>query len=129
MAIIVAGPGRLRLVVADNTPEPKRVFSTEFDAKGFAPGTPRQFKRVNAIDQVGNEGHPIQPTKARVAGAVWQETFLLRGAGEKSERLPMTPGRYTDMRCPAASIFVTANRDAHVHGGEAIEIHGTPQNK
>ncbi len=129
MAIIVAGPGRLRLVVSDATPEPKRVFSTEFDAKGFAPRTPKQFKRVNAIDQVANEGHPIQPTKALVVGALWQETFLLRGAGEQTERLPMTPERLTDMRCPAASISVTANRDAQVHGGEAIDIHGTPQNK
>ena len=129
MAIIVAGPGRLRLVVSDATPEPKRVFSTEFDAKGFAPRTPKQFKRVNAIDQVANEGHPIQPTKALVVGALWQETFLLRGADEQTERLPMTPERLTDMRCPAASISVTANRDAQVHGGEAIDIHGTPQNK
>jgi hypothetical protein len=129
MAIIVAGPGRLRLVVADATPDPKRVFSTEFDAKGFAPNKPRQFKRVNAIDQVGNEGHPIQPTKALVTGSLWQETLLLRGAGEKNERLPMTPERFTDMRCPAASISVTASRDAQVHGGEAIDIHGTPRNK
>jgi hypothetical protein len=129
MAIIVAGPGRLRLVVSDATPEPKREFSTEFDAKGFAPRTPKQFKRVNAIDQVANEGHPIQPTKALVVGALWQETFLLRGADEQTERLPMTPERLTDMRCPAASISVTATRDAQVHGGEAIDIHGTPQNK
>jgi hypothetical protein len=129
MAIVVAGPGRLRLVVADATPEPKRVFSTEFDAKGFAPRKPRQFKRVNAIDQVGNEGHPIQPTKAMVVGSLWQETFLLRGAGETTERLPMTPERFTDMRCPAASISITADKDAIAHGGEAIDIHGTPLNK
>jgi hypothetical protein len=126
MAIIVAGPGRLRLVVSDVTPEPKRVFTTEFDAKGFAPRTPRQFKRVNAIDQVGNEGRPIQPTKAQVVGALWQGTFLLRGAGEKTEQLPMTAERFTDMRCPAASISVTAEKDAIAHGGEAIDIHGTP---
>src|SRR5882724_6585621 len=129
MAIIVAGPGRLRLVIADATPEPKRVFSTEFDAKGFAPRAPRQFKRVNAIDQVGNEGRPIQPTKAQVVGSLWQETVLLRGAGEKAERLPMNPDRLTDMRCPAASISITAGKDAIAHGGEAIDIHGTPLKK
>jgi hypothetical protein len=129
MAVIVAGPGRLRLVIADAGPQPKRVFSTEFDAKGFAPRVLRQFKRVNAIDQVGNEGHPIQPTKAQVVGSLWQETFLLRGAGENAERLPMTPGRFTDMRCPAASIFTTANTDAQAHGGESIDIYGTPRNR
>jgi hypothetical protein len=116
-------------VVADATPEPKRIFSTEFDAKGFAPRTPRQFKRVNAIDQVSNEGRPIQPTKALVVGSQWQETFLLRGAGENTERLPMTRERFTDMRCPAASISITADKDAIAHGGETIDIHGTPLNK
>lgn len=129
MAVIMAGPGRLRLVIADATPEPKRIFSTEFDAKGFAPRAPRQFKRVNAIDQVGNEGRPIQPTKAWVTGAVWQETSLLRGAGENAERLPVTTERFTDMRCPAASISITADKDAMAQGGEAIDIHGTPLNK
>lgn len=56
MAVIVAGPGKLRLIITDASPQPKRSFSTEFDAKGFAPRVPRQFKRVNAIDQFRNEG-------------------------------------------------------------------------
>jgi hypothetical protein len=90
---------------------------------------PRQFKRVNAIDQVGNEGHPIQPTKAHVTGAVWQETFLLRGEGDKAEKLPMTSERFTDMRCPAPSMSITADAEAKTRGGEAIDIHGTPVNR
>jgi hypothetical protein len=125
MAVIVAGPGRLRLVIADAGPHPKRVFSTEFDAKGIAPRVPRQFKRVNAIDQVGNEGRPIQQTKAQVTGAVWQETYLLRASGER-DRFPMTAERFTDMRCPAPSIVITADSEAKARGGEAIDIHGTP---
>jgi hypothetical protein len=129
MAVVVAGPGRLRLVIADAGQQPKRVFSTEFDAKGFAPRVPRQFKRVNAIDQVGNEGHPIQRTNAHVTGAIWQETYLLRGEGDKAERFPMTTERYTDMRCPAPSVSITTDAQSKANGGETIDIHGTPVNR
>ena len=127
MAVIVAGPGRLRLVVADAGPQPKRAFQVEFEAKGFAPRVPRQFKRVNAIDQRRNEGKPAQPTKAEVTGAVWTETYLLRGEGAAAERLPMTPPRFTGMRCPSnAHVRATAQDAERARGAERIDIHGTP---
>jgi hypothetical protein len=124
MAVIVAGPGKLRLVIADAAQ--KKVFQTEFDAKSFQPNVPRQFKRVNAIDQFGNEGKPAQATKAQVAGAEWLQTLLLRGAGSEAKQLPMDKTRFTDMRCPSeANIVVTATDAAK--GAEKIDIFGTPQ--
>ena len=126
MAVIVAGPGKLRLVIADATPQPKRVFQIEFDAKTFAPNTPRQFKRVNAIDQFGNEGKPVQPTKAEVTGAEWLQTILLRGAGADAKQIPMDKTRLTDMRCSSEKHIVVTATDA-AKGAEKIDVYGTPK--
>jgi hypothetical protein len=126
MAVLVAGPGKLRLVIADATPQPKRVFQTEFDAKEFAPNVARQFKRVNAIDQFRNEGRPAQPTKARVTGAEWLQTLLLRGAGAEAKQLPMDKTRFTDMRCSSEENIVVTVTDA-ARGAEKIDIFGSRQ--
>lgn len=126
MAVLVAGPGKLRLVIADAGPQPKRVFQTEFDARGFQPRVARQFKRVNAIDQRYNEGKPAQPTEAQVTGAEWLEVYLLRGEGADAVRLPMTRARMTDMRCPSPEhVRVTPTDEAR--GGEKIDIWGKPK--
>lgn len=91
----------------------------EFDASGFTPGRPQQFKRVNAIDQVGREGKEVEATRAAATGAVWKEVTLLRGA----ERVPMEPKRFTDMRCPGEKYFTVRSGES---GGERVDIVGTP---
>ena len=126
IAVYVVGPKKLRLVVADATPQPKRVFQTDFDAAGFAPNVPRQFKRVNAIDQFGNEGKPVQPTKAEVTGAEWLQTILLRGECANAKQIPMDKTRFTDMRCAnEANVVVTTTNAAN--GAEKVDIYGTPK--
>jgi hypothetical protein len=124
MAVIIAGPGKLRLVIADAAQPAKRVFQTEFDAPLFQSNVPRQFKRVNAIDQVRNEGKTVQPTAAKITGAAWLQTILLRGAGADAKQLPMNAQRFTDMRCPAAHAQVKTLDAAK--GSEAIDILGKP---
>ncbi len=71
-------------------------FTSTFDAREFRVDGLKQFKRVNGMDQSGNEGQPVQPTTTKITDAVWQQVWLLRG----HERVPMTPKRFTDMRCP-----------------------------
>lgn len=94
------------------------VVEETFDAFGFGPGKVQQFKRVSAIDQVGNEGKQVAATKATVTGAAWSSVALLRG----DERRPMTAARYTDMRCPdARHVVVKGNEDA-----EQIDLVGAP---
>ncbi len=100
--------------------QPISVFSTIFDASSFGPGKTQQFKRVNAIDQSGNEGQPVQPTKAEVTGAVWHEVWLWRG----EVRLPFNPARFTDMRCPATDHFVIVSATDLSFGAETISIFG-----
>ncbi len=123
MAILIAGPKKLRLVVSDGK---SKTFQTEFDAEGFVPGLPRQFKRVNAIDQRRNEGKPTLVTKAEITGAEWLQTILLRGEGAGAQQLPMTPARFTDMRCTNGAILVTPTDAAK--GAEKIDIFGFPKN-
>ncbi len=124
MAVLVAGPNKLRLIISDGK---SKTFQTEFGAEGFAPNIPRQFKRVNAIDQVANEGKPVQPTRAEITGAEWLNTVLLRGAGADAKQIPLDKTRYTDMRCANESHIVVTTTDA-AKGAEKIDIYGTPKN-
>jgi hypothetical protein len=126
IAVLVVGPKKLRLIVADATATPKKSFQIDFDAAGFAPNVMRQFKRVNAIDQFGNEGKPVQPTKAEVVGAEWLQTILLRGEGAAAKQIPMDKTRFTDMRCSSEKHIVVTTTDA-AKGAEKIDIHGTPK--
>lgn len=123
MSVEMSAPGKLRLRIADAGDKPRRSFETEFDAREFINGTPRQFKRVNAIDQFANEGRPAQPTSARATGAVWYESALLRDVDGRRRSFALTPARMTDMRCPTSNkIVVDANRTRRARGGERIDI-------
>ncbi len=124
MAIFIVAPKKLRLVVSNGK---DKTFQMDFDAEGFAPNVSRQFKRVNAIDQVRNEGKPVQPTKAQITGAEWTQTFLLRGAGADAKQIPMDKTRFTDMRCSDEKHIVVTTIDA-AKGAEKIDIFGTPKN-
>ena len=123
MAILISGPKKLRMVISNGK---DKTFQTEFDAEGFAPNVVRQFKRVNAIDQVHNEGKPVQTTKAQITDAEWLNTILLRGAGTEAKQIPMDKTRYTDMRCSDEKHIVVTTTDA-AKGGEKIDIFGTPR--
>jgi hypothetical protein len=100
--------------------EPVSSFTTTFDAFAFGPDKVQQFKRVNAIDQTGNEGNEVQPTKAKVFNAIWHEVWLYRG----EEKVPFTPERFTDMRCPKPDHFQVTSFHTD-KGGEKITILGT----
>jgi hypothetical protein len=122
MAILVAGPKKLKLIITDGK---TKSFQQEFDAEGFVAGLPRQFKRVNAIDQVGNEGKPAIATKAEIIGSEWLQTILLRGEGQSAQQLPMNSARFTDMRCGASNVVISGVDAAK--GAEKIDIFGTPR--
>lgn len=124
MAVLVTGVNKLRLIISDGK---TKTFQTDFDAEGFTSGIPRQFKRVNAIDQVANEGKPAQKTTAQVVGAEWLSTVLLRGAGAQAKQVPLAPEKFTDMRCPNQNNIVVTTSDK-AKGAEKIDIFGAPKN-
>lgn len=99
-------------------------YQTIFDAAGYQYTLKAQYKRVNAIDQVSNEGKPVQPTLAKVLGAKWIEAYLYRYYKSEALKVPMHDKRYTDMRCPDSShfnIIIPPNNTS----AESVDIYGT----
>lgn len=100
-------------------------FEKDFDADGYKLEGIGEFKRVNAIDQVSNEGKPVQATKTKVENAQWKETYLYRSYQAVVVKVPIHSGRFTDMRCPSISNFsITASEDDLKKGAEILNING-----
>jgi hypothetical protein len=97
-------------------------FTTIFNASEFRKDGLQQYKRVNGLDQSGNEGNAVQPTNTHIDNAVWQEAWLLRG----DKRLPMVPDRYTDMRCPDPKHVKVSPVGL---SGESVTVVGNPNDK
>ncbi|VEU82204.1 hypothetical protein [Acholeplasma hippikon] len=81
-----------------------------------------EFKRVNAIDQSGNEGKPNIPTTSQVFDMVWHNTYLLRKIDGQMYRVVMNETRANFTNGPADSHFTTSGIDP-VTGGETVRIH------
>ena len=129
MSLSVVGNGILRFAVAGQGRIEHKQFSVDFPCKAYTLSDPAEYKRVNAIDQVGNEGKPVQATKAKTEGTEWLETKLLRLNGTEVIPVPMHSGRYTDMRCPSTqNIRVIASDEDLKKGAEKVNIYGTPDN-
>jgi len=93
-----------------------------FEADGYRKEVMANYKRVNAIDQVSNEGKPVQTTTAKVTGAKWLEVYLFRSVNSQVVKAPMHPNRFTDMQCPAKSYFVL---NFSSESAETIDVFGT----
>ena len=127
MSIVVISNGMLRFEVAGQGSISHKKFSVDFPCNGYTFVANGEYKRVNAIDQVANEGKPVQATKAKTEGTEWLETNLYRIEGSKIITVPMHSGRFTDMRCPSSShIKVTASEEDKKNGAEKVNIYGTP---
>lgn len=100
-------------------------YETEFESDGYVKNAIGEFKRVNAIDQVRNEGKSAKPTNTRVENAVWKNTYLYRMVNGKVLKVPMHSQRFTDMRCPDPNNFkISTNKRKQKIGAETISIYG-----
>lgn len=122
MSVQVISPKKI-LFVVDGA---GKHYEVEFDAAGYQPGIKAVYKRVNAIDQVSNEGKPVQSTKAKVLEGKWNKVVLFRKVDGKVYEVPMSTKRYTDMRCPSTTNFSVAK--ISTDDSEAVDIFGTPNN-
>lgn len=121
MSVQVVSAGKVKFTVKGAGKE----YEAIFDCAGCKPGAIGDFKRVNAIDQVGNEGKSAQPTKTRVLNAVWKETNLYRKHEGKVISVPFSSKRFTDMRCPDTKYFqITSTPEDKEIGAEVINING-----
>jgi hypothetical protein len=80
------------------------------------------YKRVNSIDQYGNEGFQAHATKARVSTATWEECWLYRLIDGELRKLPFTPDRQRANACPDGDAFTITVHEP-MRGGERIAIH------
>lgn len=100
-------------------------FEFDYDCAGYKKGNKGEFKRVNAIDQVANEGKPAQATKTKVENSKWDESYLFRMYEGKVVKAPLHEGRFTDMRCPDVRYFKIESTDAGKKAGsETVNING-----
>lgn len=121
MSVKIVANGMLRLTVEGAG----KKYEKDFAAGGYTFAGKGEFKRVNAIDQVANEGKPVQATRTKVAGAEWKASYLYRIVNGSLVETPFHDGRYTDMRCPSANNFsIYSSQEDRSKGGEKIEIYG-----
>jgi hypothetical protein len=118
MSIQVIEPKKLKFIVEGAGKKYEEIF----EADGYQKEFMANYKRVNAIDQVSNEGKPVQTTKAKVTGAKWLEVYLFRSANAQIVKAPMHSKRFTDMQCPGKSYFDILSSG---ESGENIDIFGS----
>lgn len=88
--------------------------------RGVGTKTYTSYKRVNAIDQYGNEGKKAQLTNAFTSDIIWHSTFVFRRINDVVYKVPMTSRRTDDMRCPDRDAFEV--KDINEFGGETNNI-------
>lgn len=121
MSVKIVDNGILRLTVEGAG----KKFEKDFEAGGYTFAGKGEFKRVNAIDQVANEGKPVQFTRTKSFGIDWKRTDLYRIVNGALVETPFHDGRYTDMKCPNANNFsVFSTAEDRSKGAEKIEIYG-----
>jgi hypothetical protein len=120
MGIVLTDPGRLLFTVSGAG----KKFEAFFDVAGYQYTLKAQYKRVNAIDQVSNEGKPVQSTSAKVLGAKWLDASLYRYYKSEALKVPFHSKRYSDMRCPDGSHFEISIPSDN-QSAETINIFGT----
>ncbi|WAC39316.1 hypothetical protein [Pedobacter sp. SL55] len=121
MSLLLIADKKVRFVVEGAG----KKFERDFTCDGYLLNAVGEFKRVNAIDQVANEGKPVQATKTKVLNAEWKETSLFRLIKNEIVTVPFKKTRYTEMMCPAAVHFdVRANSNQIAKGAEVLSISG-----
>ncbi|MDD3999610.1 MAG: hypothetical protein PHX62_01775 [Bacilli bacterium] len=101
--------------------KPSNFYSPIFFSKGHG-YSKAEFKRVNSIDQFGNEGFNAIKTEAKVSTSVWYETYLYRKIDEKIVKVPFNTIRQVSMICPNEKAISVKTLDGDI-GSEEITIH------
>jgi len=121
MSVKVIANGKVRFIVEGSG----KKFERDFECDGYRFDSHGEFKRVNAIDQVANEGKPVQSTGTKVLGSEWKSTSLYRSMNKNIVEVPFHNGRYTEMTCPRRANFqVIATEDQRDSGAEMLSISG-----
>jgi len=121
MSVRVIANGKIRFIVQGAG----KKFERDFDCDGYRFDSQGEFKRVNAIDQVANEGKPVQSTGTKILDAEWKVTSLYRSINKNIVEVPFHDGRYTEMTCPGKVNFqIIASEEQKNGGAEILSISG-----
>lgn len=102
--------------------DPEDFISPLFVSQGHGVGNNVEFKRVNAIDQSGNEGKPAIMTNSNVKIAVWESVYLHRSINGQKYRVPFNAQRSDTLGAPEDKYFTYSVINPNT-GGVSIIIH------
>jgi hypothetical protein len=100
---------------------PQTFYSPLFFSKGHGTDMPKTYKRVNAIDQVKNEGRQAAMTDSEILNAQWKSCFLYYKANGTLFKTPFNNYVGVTMQCPDDKAFIVTGID-NVTGGQMISI-------
>ncbi|MBO7245477.1 MAG: DUF5011 domain-containing protein [Clostridia bacterium] len=104
--------------------DPADFLSPVFTSPGHGTGILAEFKRVNAIDQSGNEGGVAISTQTEVKNIIWHETYLYRVIDGTLYRVPMNEERRATTSAPEDKYFTVSYDGVNSSlGGEIVTIH------
>ena len=104
--------------------DPEDFLSPVFTSPGHGTGIDAEFKRVNAIDQVSNEGGTAIFGDTLISGIIWHETYLYREIDGTLYRVPMSEDRRGVTNAPFDEYFdVDFEGVESSLGGERVTIH------
>lgn|SRR5690554_1999103 len=102
--------------------DPADFISPMFSSPGHgASNVKAEFKRVNAIDQSGNEGKPTINTNTKVSDAIWESVYLHRRIDGTLYRVPFNNSRLAVINYPLESGFIITEVDDET-GGSTVTI-------
>jgi hypothetical protein len=104
--------------------DPANFKSPVFSAPGNGTDINVEYKRVNAIDQVANEGKTAITSQTEIKNAIWYETYLYRKINGKIYRVPMGDNRRGMLNAPDETRFTVSYEGVDRNsGGEVVTIH------
>ncbi len=104
--------------------DPEDFKSPIFHSPGHGTNINAEYKRVNAIDQSGNEGKDAIDTTTLISNAIWHEVYLYRTINNVLYRVPFTEERRGFLSAKNASKFTISYDGVDKNlGGEVITIH------
>ena len=127
ISVSMVKDGQLKLTVVDVGIDHPRAYSRVFSAWRFRQTSTRQFKRVDAIDQCGREGRDTLPTNSTVLGAIWKETYLLRGMGANQVKVALNAVKHTEINQGDTNIRISQDDTQRKVGGENVDVFGSAQ--
>jgi len=145
MLIVSVGPNKLQMqieVIEKSTDpisvamrknygwkDPENFKSPTFVSPGHGLGRDAEYKRVNAIDQVANEGGDAFYSDTEISNAIWHEVYLYRTINGTLYRVPFNQSRSAHLSAKDETRFtVTYDGVDKDLGGEVITIHPGYQN-